>query len=176
MSTVNVIEEWRTVPNFEGYQVSSLGRIRSLDRIVKCKNGDRMYHGKPMTTNMLGPYEFIHFRHKLRISVHGLVALVFIGPRPEKMEVNHINGNKRDNRAVNLEYTTASGNAIHAFKMGLRVPTNGERNGQARLTTQDVIEIRKSREVNRKVLADKYGVSKRQIRAILSGRRWGHVA
>lgn len=118
-------EIWKDIKDFEGlYQVSNHGRVRSLDRIVKrSKGGDMKMKGKiksahvntngyPSTTLYKGDF----VKRKL---VHSLVAAAFIGKRPSKHDVNHIDGDKTNNHVSNLEYCTRSENMIHAFATGL---------------------------------------------------------
>ena len=94
------IEIWKDIEGYEGlYQVSNLGRIKSLQRngTVGCD--------KVITPNGCGRYARIGLRNKKRVhfSVHRLVASAFI-PNPNNFpQVDHINGNRYDNRVENLE-------------------------------------------------------------------------
>lgn len=125
-----VAEEWRSAVGYEGfYEVSSLGNVRSLDRLVPAKVGNgrqywgtRLHRGKELTPTG-------HRKHYLKIEasienrqhtvlVHRMVADAFLGPRPEGCEVNHIDGNKHNNAAENLEYVTKS--RKHASRTGQR--------------------------------------------------------
>ena len=112
------MEEWRDVPGWEGlYEVSDDGRVRSLR--------EGRYHMKEKTpTNVRGYLKVSLYqkpRHQM-ISVHRLVAEVFV-PNPEcKPFVNHINGIKTDNRKENLEWVTAQENTDHAIRTGLFDP------------------------------------------------------
>lgn len=106
-------EIWKDVKDYEGiYEVSSYGKVRNVvDKHIL----------KPGLTSK-GYYNVILCKNKLHkgISIHRLVALNFI-PNPEnKKQVNYINGIKTDNRVENLEWTTASENIKHSYKMGLQ--------------------------------------------------------
>lgn len=113
VSHISNQEVWKPVTGYEGfYEVSSLGRVRSLDRVAA--NG-RKFKGKVLrtVTNHNG-----HIRvmlHKDRKSkyhwVHRLVLEAFVGPRPENYDACHNNGIPGDNRPENLRWGTRSANA-----------------------------------------------------------------
>jgi len=116
---------------------------------------------------------------RVRMKVHRAVALSFLGPRPPKAQINHISGDKRDNRVVNLEYVSARSNVRHAWEKGLRraEQVQGERHGRAKLTDNDVRHIRLvGSTANIYDLAERYGVTPQCIDSVLQHKTWRHVA
>lgn len=118
-------EKWLEIEGFEGYyEVSSLGNIRSIDRLVKKRGHLVPQYSKYITKtlNYNGYYKVTLCKEgkKFTKRLHRLVALAFIKNPKEKPQVNHKNGIKTDNRVVNLEWVTASENLYHAVKHGLK--------------------------------------------------------
>lgn len=107
-------EEWRPIPGMTGYEVSSLGCVRSwlpwrgtaIPRVIKqwSRPDGRLF------VHLAG----MHGQRK----VHQLVALAFHGPRPEGHETRHLNGDHTDNRIENLEYGTRSENRQDCLRHG----------------------------------------------------------
>ena len=123
-------EIWKDIKNYEGcYQVSNLGRVRSLTRKVKTFNGERTSKGqllKPLKTN--NGYYRVDLKQSQKdkyMSIHRLVAETFI-PNPNNYPIiNHKDNNPQNNCAENLEWCTQSYNIKYAYKHGNAKPTSG---------------------------------------------------
>lgn len=116
-------EEWRDIPGYEGYyQVSDLGNVRSLDRWVAGPRGrDVFVPSRVISQKRNGPYPQVGlFKDGTRrhLTTHVLVALVFIGARPEGMQVCHNDGDKQNNNVANLRYGTPRANGLDTVAHG----------------------------------------------------------
>lgn len=111
-----MLVEWRAVVGFEEhYEVSDEGVIRSLDRWITNKRGfDRFYKGRVRAPGAINSgYLFVPLKvggKQTPVTVHRAVMEAFVGPRPKGMDICHINGDKHDNRLVNLRYDTHAAN------------------------------------------------------------------
>ncbi len=114
-----------------------------------------------------------------RVSLHRVIATKFVQRVGNRDYVNHIDGNKLNNRADNLEWCTSSENAKHAFNLGLRAPISnpkyGEDNHLSTLTEKQVREIIKLVDIPFGEIAKRYDTSKSTIRHIFKGRSWQHL-
>lgn len=172
-------EIWLDVVGYEGsYVVSNMGRVK------------RIMHRKNKTNTLMTSSPNKKGYHMVRFSVNGKAHTAFLSrtvaiahiPNPEnKPDVNHIgldengrSGNKNDNRAQSLEWSTRKENIDHAWKNGLSTPKKGERHYNAVLTEKDVLEIRAST-LKPKEIAMLYNVNLPTIYKILTRQRWGHI-
>lgn len=118
-------EVWKDVVGYEGYyQVSNLGRVRSLDReLPHSRNSTYIKRGRVLKPIYGGDnYQMVCLRVNNKPKnqyIHRLVATTFIGKPQGNMEVNHKDGDKKNNKVSNLEWVTSSENTRHAYKNGL---------------------------------------------------------
>lgn|SRR5690625_1487415 len=119
------VEQWMPVADTDGYyEISSFGQLRSVDRIVRRSDGrTRRFQGKTirpgvMPTGHLTVCLGINGKRKTT-QIHRLVAGAFLGPRPDGMEVRHLDGNPQNNRLGNLAYGTRSENRIDRVRHGV---------------------------------------------------------
>ena len=168
-------ERWKPIVDYEGwYEVSDLGktkRVKSgkstfVGKILKNSKDSWGYCGVGLCKNG-EMHSFL---------VHHLVARAFIGIRPIGKEVNHIDGDKTNNRLDNLEYVIPSENMAHAYRMGLMPTKQGESNGRSKLTKENVHEIRRlTGDETPKDIAARFDVSRSAIYNITSGKTWSHL-
>lgn len=172
-----MIEIWKDIPGYEGYyQASNMGRIRSLDRYVNSKNKSfKFVKGKILKYNLKnnGYYQvnLTNGKYKKYISVHRIIAELFIPNSNDLLQVNHKNGIKSDCNVKNLEWVTASENHKHAYKIGLK-NQKGERNNASKLTEEMVRVIRNSMTLTHLELSKIFNVSRQTIGLVLNFKIW----
>ena len=161
---------------YEGaYEVSNLGRVRSLDRVLP---DGRKWKGRirePVINCKWRRREIMlsatDGSRKLRLlKVYAMVAEAFIGPRPAGHDINHKDGNKLNDAANNLEYATRSENARHWRSLGHMV---GESHTNAKLTMANVFFIRRMFPIVRSTrLALAFNVTRSAIIRAAKGFTW----
>jgi DNA-binding transcriptional regulator YiaG len=160
------MEQWKDIEGYDGdYQISSYGNVRTFKqgaqgKLLKLMDSKESYQkvnlykdGK-MTTYL----------------VHILVGRAFI-PNPNNYpQVNHIDGDKTNNRADNLEWVSNDANRKHAVANGLHA--HGESCPWAKLTREKVEFIREHKEITSKQFAEMFNVSDSTIRSARRGDSW----
>lgn len=154
-----MIEEWKDIVGYENYfEVSSFGNIKrkGSNRNLKLQISKKGYALLP--TRISG-----RKGKSLCFRVHREVAKAFI-PNPEnKPQVNHLDCNKTNNFVSNLEWSSQEENISHAQRNKLFVTKMGSDNHMAKLSKDQVLEIRKiykpfSKEFGARALAKRYGI------------------
>lgn len=178
------VETWKDIPEFRGsYQVSNMGRVRSVDKVVTFKDGSmRKYKGKVLKTppSKGTGYKELSLSSDGRRNTKTVHRLVLEAFKPHvnmsDLDVNHIDGNKLNNHLTNLEWLTRRDNNLHAHDTGL-IDNRGERSPNAKLSNTDVLEILQrldSGETHKDIGLD-YGVSRNCITDINKGLTWREV-
>lgn len=164
-------EEWFDIPGYEGiYQVNMDGLVRNerKNKLVKQHTGNkgyqlvRLYNGCGESKQVL---------------VHRIIASVFVeNPNPKYTVVKHKDGDKKNNKISNLEWTTIGRNVAQAWGKGLN-DCRGEKNGRAKIKETDVIEIRKlyAKGVTVRELMDMYPLSKNAMNSVVKRITWKHL-
>lgn len=164
-------EVWLDVDGYENfYQVSNLGRVKSLERIIN-KNGRCCSIVKcKILLQSIDEDGYLHvtLSRNSKVSrkiVHRLVGFHFIDNPENKPQINHKKGIKTDNRATELEWSTTQENIRHALNTGLR---------HTKITEDNVLEIRQMRldGMSYKEIGEKFLVANSVIRRILIGESW----
>lgn len=152
------MERWKTIDGYPNYSVSDHGRVvstaRGQRREMKASD-DRYGYPKIMISN-----DGI----RATVGVHQLVARAFVDGYAQDMQVNHINGDKHDNRASNLEWMTVGDNLRHAYATGLN---HGPRKKVRVIETGGVYDSERD-------CAEAVGGSRSGVNGCLKGRRSTH--
>ena len=169
-----MIEVWKAIEGYEGlYEVSTLGRVRSLDHYDSL---GRLHIGVVLKPQLDGKKNYLHINLGGKsINVHRLVAKAFIDNPNGYVEINHIDEDKTNNCVSNLEWCTRKYNNNYGSKLS---STKGVNNPQSKLNESDILEIRKiykphSKSNGAKALAKRFGVSHHYIYHIVRNDRWG---
>ena len=182
MTEVPHVEVWKSIPGYEGwYEVSSLGRIRSITRTINYVDGRSWVmpgrllrwqggtHGYPQV-------DLIRDGKRKHIGVHIVVALAFRGARPPDRFVCHKDGDKLNCTEDNLKYGTRVEN--EADKKAHGTANIGLRNGANKLAESDVGDIRRRlrEKESQSAIAARFGVCQNAIHKIHTGKTWGWLS
>jgi hypothetical protein len=169
------VEIWKRHPEFQHYEVSTIGRVRSschTDRLGRLHRGLIL---KPALTGKHGDKRqtvCIHSDgYRIMKRVHSLVLETFVGPRPVNYECCHGVGGANDNSLANLCYGTRSKN-MGCDRVRDGTDNRGSRNGRSKLTEEQVIRIRERLRNNetQRVIATDFNVSEATISEIKTGK------
>jgi hypothetical protein len=161
----------RDVKGYEGlYFVNEFGEIYSYPK--KTRKGVRKMLAHKNKNGYLS-IDLCKNGNIKKYSLHRIIALAFLDNIENKEQVNHINGNKHDNRIENLEWSTRSENQKHSIETGLR-SAKGEKNSQSKLTEKDVLNIFNDKRTYIQISKD-FKISISTISDIKRGHTWNHI-
>ena len=176
-------EKWKDIKGYEGlYQVSNLGRVKSLGRETLSKRGVLMkFKGRMLSLNSKDKDGYIlvslvRNKQKTTSKVHRLVCEAFL-PNPEnRPQVNHKNGIKNDNRLDNLEWCTSSENQLHSIHTLSKKILKGEEIGHNVLNENLIFKIlEKKREgYSYTELENMFGINRSTIHSAFK-YTWKHL-
>lgn len=160
------MEQWEFVKGFENYLVSSLGNVKTINGKLR----KVVYDSK----NDYGYVELWKNNKGKKFRIHRLVAETFIPNTLGKEQVNHIDGDKKNNCVSNLEWVTPKENIRHAIENDLSSIKYGSKNLSSKLKEEDVKYIRENARINKSVkeLSEIYNVSTTTIYNIINYKKW----
>lgn len=174
-------EVWRDIEGYDGfYQISNLGRVKSRGKQCAVSEKKEIIRAMSLTRDGYVKVRLLHRGKDKTVRVHRLVAAAFLPNPDNKPTVNHIDGNKQNNVIGNLEWADRAEQMTHAYALGLKAPLCGSAQPNAKLTDEQVREIRAlyvphDRRRGTVALSQKYGVSNRVIGLILRGMSYQNV-
>lgn len=171
---LNMNEMWKNIPDYKGYEVSDMGNVRSwLDytQILRYRKSPRVLKIGYDHDGYRGVSLYKDKKPK-RFKVATLVAITFIGPRPDGLVVCHKNGNCSDDRLENLEYKTQKENILDKF-IHKTIPL-GEKHSQSQVSNEQAIEIYCSNE-SHKAISKRMNIGYNIVLRIRSGETRKHL-
>ena len=167
-------EKWKAIEKYEGfYEVSNLGKVRSINRLVTYTNGKKANHRGNILKQTKAHNGYLRVclsknNEKKSFQVHSLVAKAFV-PKPKgKNQVNHLNEIKTDNRHVNLNWLTAKENINYGTGIERRAKSRGVKVSQLS-KSGDIVKVWPSMSE-----AGRHGFDFRNIYACCIGRQKSH--
>ena len=118
---ITCVEEWKDIPDYEGYyQISNLGRVKSLEKTLVIRERKCVYKAliKKNGVSKRGYWEvsFCKNGKGIRKKIHRLLSICFINNPRNHPQVNHIDGNRLNNKISNLEWVNNRENSCHRVK------------------------------------------------------------
>lgn len=164
--------DWKLIDGFEDYAVSSQGAVKRATRAQGTVAGQEIKRHTQTSTG----YPNVRLRKEgktVTVPIHRLVALAFLGPRPDGAHIRHLDGDKSNICAANLAYGTASENAQDKIAHGRSFFT-GSTNPKAKLTPDTAQQIRALRScgVPSKAIADGLNLNPSTVYRIVAGKYW----
>jgi len=165
------------ISEFPGYRVSRDGRVESCwtRRGRLCVQSETWHPLKPI---LRGGYPTVNLARggkKTICKIHRLVLEAYVGPCPEGMVACHGDGDRANNDLSNLRWDTPRANSDDSLRHGTRAL--GSRCRASKLTEDDVFQIRRLRAegVRTGELSSRFGVTQKNVQAIICRRSWRHL-
>jgi hypothetical protein len=180
-----MIEYWKPIPDFPGYDVSDRGRVRSYWQRIGLRHtrGTAMVAAEtpqrilcPRSAKGYQEVQLCRESVKYHRRIHQLVLLAFVGPCPKGMQGCHEDGVRSNNWLINLRWDTCINNHQDRIKHGTNPA--GEKHGEAKLTEEQVQQIRNMAtlgDYSQRFLGKMFGVSQSLISHIHLRTAWTHL-
>lgn len=157
------MEVWKKIEELnDRYEISSSGKVRKVKEVVIRSNGRRQLINTKVLTPIENKYGYLKVRvqksvggSSFNIYIHRLVAKYFIDGYSKELQVNHIDGDKKNNLPDNLEWVTVKENIHHAWRLGLSKATGHKR------VVIDGVEYKSLAECANKLSVSRHTVYKR---------------
>lgn len=133
---VKMKEIWRSIKGYEGYyEVSNIGRIRSLDREIIFSDGRVQHRNGKIKKQTINDDGYLTVKLSkdsidVRVAVHILVGKAFVNGYFDGAEINHIDCIRTNNNAENLEWVTHTDNILYSIEKGNHVSVSANYNGE----------------------------------------------
>ena len=174
-------EIWKPIPNLDGYEASTHGNVRSVDRVVSRDHPGIGIVMQPLKGKTLRPvhckngYLYVVIRGR-SIQVHRLVALAWVDVYQTGFDASHSDGVRTNNSFENLSWKSRKDNLHDQISHGTRL--RGETQNGAKLTGEIVLKMREQRIVGGErwsTIARKYGVTPSAAKSAIIGKTWAHI-
>jgi len=168
-------EIWKDIVDFENYQISNFGRVKSFMISKRYKSSERILKNLYDKNGYVLVNLYTNKKnHTFRL--HQLIGKHFINNPHNYTQLNHLNGIKTDNSVENLEWVTAQENITHSIETGLRYKHRGSLHSSSILNEDKVREIRSLRgKYSQRIIGEMFGVERSTISNIFRNKTWNHV-
>lgn len=149
----------KPIPNFDGYSINIYGEVFSIKRKIKKK-----------LKTQISVHGYIKIKlNKSYCAIHRLVAITFIANPKNCEQVNHKDGNKKNNHISNLEWCTAKQNILHAYRAGAK------RTKLIKSKVEKIKILMRDTNITNEKIAKRFKCSTRSIEKIRYGENWPHI-
>lgn len=177
------MEVWQDIKDYEGYyQVSNVGGVRALERIVAYKGTGPRKRSSKILKMYPDPGGYLNVRlckggKTKNLRVHRLVAQAFIDNPNDYPVVNHLNATTNDNRVENLAWCTIQQNNHHTISMGNALHIYGSNNHLSKINETKAKAIKHLLKTDMKLVDIAYATETSYgiVKSIKSGVAWKHI-